>query len=121
MLTENYAQFSTDAVNQCIQTAQAHSQPHFSKAIDHTTAFSDGSLRLRAECISVTVHNSQVCLNLPFQIGEVCLPIPAWVPNGTVAQACLDVCTKWGIPCGAEVRVSVAGQIVVEKSFGCSC
>ena len=69
-------------------------------------------------CVSVTVNNGQVCLNVPI-FGSVCIPIPLPLPSGTAAQACIDVCTKFGIPCGVKVTVSVLGQVVASKSFGC--
>lgn len=69
-------------------------------------------------CVSVTINNGQVCLNVPI-FGSVCIPIPLPIPSGTAAQACIDVCTKFGFPCGVKVTVSVLGQVVASKSFGC--
>jgi hypothetical protein len=121
MANGNYPSFSQEAINQALDAAQRHSQARTPAAINHETLLDDGTLKLSAQCISITVQNGQVCLNLPFRIGNVCLPIPSWIPNGTAAQACIDICTKWGIPCGVEVTISVAGQVVVKKGFGCSC
>lgn len=116
-------QFSEDKINAALEAAQSHSASLRSAAAEAGPGLTlqDGSLSLSAQCISVTVKNGQVCLNLPLGIGSVCLPIPSWIPDGTAAQACLDICTKWGIPCGVEVSVSVAGQVIVRKGFGCSC
>lgn len=69
-------------------------------------------------CVSVTVNNGQVCLNVPVA-GSVCIPVPASFPNGTAAQACIDLCKRFGIPCGAKVTVSVLGQVIATKGFGC--
>jgi hypothetical protein len=77
----------------------------------------DRSLSPR-DCISVTIHDGKACLNLPV-VGSVCVSVPSWVPNGTVAQACIDICSKFGIPCGAKVSVVVAGQNVASGSWGC--
>lgn len=121
MATEEHPQFSAEIIDQALAAAHAHSTALRATTINHTTPLADGALKLSAQCISVTVQNGQVCLNLPFGIGHVCLPIPSWIPNGTAAKACLDICTKWGIPCGVEVTVSVAGQVIVKKGFGCSC
>ena len=68
-------------------------------------------------CASVTVGGGQVCLNVPV-VGNVCLPIPTWVPSGTAAQACIDVCTTWGFPTGACVTVTALGQQVARECFG---
>jgi hypothetical protein len=117
----NYPSFSEDAINQAIQAAQNHGKTMMPKAVNHEMTLTDGALMVSAQCISVTVQNGQACINLPFGLGSQCLPIPSWLPNGTVCQACLDICTKWGIPCGVDVTVSAAGKVVVEKGFGCSC
>ncbi|MFN3389309.1 MAG: hypothetical protein ACK40O_10280 [Allosphingosinicella sp.] len=63
--------------------------------------------------------NGQVCLNLPLGLGSVCLPVPPWVPGGATVQACLDICTVWGVPCGVEVTVSFNNQRIIQKGFGC--
>lgn len=121
MATATHPEFSSKAIGQALEAAQRHSKALQTTAVKGQTNLAEGGLKVSAQCISVTVQNGQVCLNLPLGIGSVCLPVPTWVPNGTAAQACLDICTKWGIPCGVEVTVSVAGQQVVQKGFGCSC
>ena len=78
----------------------------------------DGHISLDAACISVTVEDGKICLNLPLGIGKVCLPIPSIFPNGTAAEACLHICTTWGLPTGVKVTVSIAGKVIVQKSFG---
>lgn len=113
--------FDAAVIDKTLAAAKAHAETLHAGAYDHNSPLTDGALKLGAQCISVTVQNGQVCLNLPLGIGNVCLPVPGWVPSGSVAQACLDICTKWGIPCGIEVTVTVAGQRVVQKGFGCSC
>ncbi len=74
--------------------------------------------QLFQECVSLTISNGQACLNVPI-FGQVCIPVPGIVPSGTLAEACIDTCSKWGIPCGVKVSVSVAGNVVASKSFGC--
>lgn len=113
--------FDANVIDQSLEAAQRHGKSLKAAAANHELSLADGALKVSAQCISVTVQNGQVCLNLPLGIGNVCLPIPSWIPNGTAAQACLDICTKWGIPCGVEVTVSVAGQRIIQKGFGCSC
>jgi hypothetical protein len=117
----DYPEFSADAINQAVKAAQTHSRALMPATVNHQMTLADGSLMVSAQCISVTVQNGQVCINLPFGLGSQCLPVPSWLPNGTACQACLDICTKWGIPCGVEVTVSAAGKVVVKKGFGCSC
>jgi hypothetical protein len=68
-------------------------------------------------CISVTVNNGQVCLNIPIY-GSVCISVPSWVPNGTAAEACIDICSKF-LPCGVKVTLTVAGVVVASQSWGC--
>ena len=121
-MASSYAEFDAQAVEQALEAARRHSQMRQEAlAGSGQIALDDGSLKVGAQCISVTVQNDQVCVNLPLGIGSVCLPVPSWVPDGTAAQACIDICTKWGIPCGVELTVSVAGQTVVQKNYGCSC
>lgn len=121
MATGNHPGFNTEVIDQALEAARRHSETLQASVSGREIGLDDGRLKVSAQCISVTVTNGQVCLNLPLGIGSVCLPVPSWVPNGTAAQACLDICTKWGIPCGVEVTVSVAGQTIVQKGFGCSC
>ena len=121
MANSNHPSFSKDAINQALDAAQRFRRDRMPTATHDEMQLDDGTLKLSAQCISVSVQNGQVCLNLPLGIGSVCLPIPSGFPNGTAAQACLDICTKWGIPCGVEVTVSIAGIVVVSKGFGCSC
>ena len=114
-----HAEFSRDAVNNALAAAKAHN-----KAVGLATVDADmnilhgGEFVVNAECISVTVQNHQVCLNLPLGIGSICLPIPISIPDGTAAQACLDICTTWGFPTGVRVTVSALGHVIIEKSFG---
>ena len=122
MANGNYPSFSSSAINQALEAAQRYGKARMpTAALTHEARLDDGQLKVSAQCISVTVQNGQVCVNLPLGIGSECLPIPSWVPNGTAAQACLQICTKFGVPCGVEVTVSVAGQQIVQKGFGCSC
>ncbi|MGN6570835.1 MAG: hypothetical protein ACTHLO_05420, partial [Pseudolabrys sp.] len=121
MANSNYPSFSKDAINHALEAAARHSRERMPAQTHDEMALDDGALKLAAHGISVTVQNGQVCLNLPFGLGSGCLPMPAILPNGTAAQACLDICTKWGIPCGVEVTVSIAGHVIVRKGFGCSC
>jgi hypothetical protein len=46
---------------------------------------------LLADCVSVTVKDQKVCLELPLDLGEKCVEVPDWVPNGEAARACISV------------------------------
>lgn len=77
-----------------------------------------GELSVRSECISVAVQNHQICLKLPLGFGSICLPIPTPFPDGTAAQAYLDICTTWKIPTGVKITISIAGHVVLTKVIG---
>ncbi|MDP5149395.1 hypothetical protein [Rheinheimera baltica] len=108
--------FSDQAVQQAIEAASNHyNAQNLPQA--NTISEDDGHLALLAECITVTITNGKACINLPLGIGSKCIPVPISF-DGKVAQACLTICTHWGIPMGVKVSVSVAGIVVVSKSFG---
>lgn len=111
--------FSEESVQQALAAAKAHNEAT-GLAATHTnlSLSSGGEYSVLAQCISVTVNNHQVCINLPLGIGHVCLPLPISIPSGTVAQACLSICTTWGIPTGVKVTVSALGHVIVTKTFG---
>jgi hypothetical protein len=71
-----------------------------------------------SSCITVTISEGKACLRVPYA-GEVCVSVPDSVPNGTVAEACIDTCSKWGITCGAKVSIRVLGSEVASSSWGC--
>ncbi len=80
-----------------------------------------GEMAVLAHCISVTVKDHKICLELPKPISkQFCIPIPVKFPDGTAAQACLSICTILGIPRGVKVTISIAGITVITKVFG-SC
>ena len=119
MATQQHPSFDSKAIEHAIETAQRHGKAVQAKAGGHAIGTDNGELKVSAQCISVTVQNGQVCLNLPLGLGSICLPVPSWVPNGASVQACLDICTVWGVPCGVEVTVSFNGQRIIQKGFGC--
>ena len=114
----DYASFDENAIN----TALANARNHFAglDTAEFVASPANAYLSLSGGCISLTTQNNSVCVNLPLGLGSHCIPLPISVANGTAAQACLDLCTTWGIPHGVKVTVSVAGQTVASKSFG-SC
>ena len=111
--------FDSKAIDSVLEAAQGNDAAPKLASVNHQTDLaSGGKLTFGATCVSVTVNNGKVCLNLPFGFGSVCLPIPAIFPSGTAGQACLDICTTWGVPTGIKVTVSIAGRTVVQQTFG---
>jgi hypothetical protein len=76
------------------------------------------SFSLLSDCVTVTTQDGNACLNVPYA-GDVCISVPNWVPNGTVAEACYKVCKKYGVPCGVKVWINALGQRVASNSWGC--
>jgi hypothetical protein len=73
---------------------------------------------LLADCVSVTVNDRKVCLELPLDLGEACVEVPDWVPDGEAARACISIKKKWGIPTGVKLCVYVVEQEVACADFG---
>lgn len=117
MTEPEYHSFSDEAVSSALEAAR---QPYEETDLHAATEISttENPLEVLAQCISVTVRNNRVCLNLPLGLGSRCIRIPINIPNGTAAQVCLTICTFLGIPTGVRVRVTVAGQTVVNQAFG---
>ncbi|MEA2162800.1 MAG: hypothetical protein QOK37_927 [Thermoanaerobaculia bacterium] len=110
--------FDEEAVNQALDAAREAGDPAQLTAFHAGGGFTDsGRIAISPQCVKVTVANHKVCVSIP-KLGTHCLPIPIGVPNGTVGEACLTICTHFGIPTGAKVSVSVAGHVVVSKTFG---
>ena len=113
----DYPSFSDEAVQNAIAAARDHYDGNTLKNQSTSVAADDGHLALLSECVSVTLKNGKACLNLPLGIGNVCIPVPIKY-NGEVAQACLHICTTFGVPTGVRVTISVAGIQIVSKTFG---
>ena len=109
--------FSNEAIQAAVDSAKAYYDKRLLQGGRQQLDLDDGHMSTLAECVTLTVSNGEACLNLPLGIGKVCLPIPISY-NGKVASACLSICTTWGIPTGVRVTVSVAGVIIIEKTFG---
>ncbi len=114
-----HLEFDAQSVNEAIAAARQFHQETVTTEFEANSALAEsGELEISAQCISITVSNGRVCLSLPLGIGKVCLPIPVGIPNGTAAQACLSICTKFGIPTGVKVTVSALGRVILTKKFG---
>jgi hypothetical protein len=114
--------FDDDAISRTIERAQQRYAGRDFRAAPDLSDPQSGTLRLRAQCISVVSGDNEVCLRLPLGLGKVCLPLPFDLPDGTAAQACLSICHgPFNIPTGVCVTVRVGGVEVVEQCFGFSC
>lgn len=108
--------FSESAAQAAIESAQAFYEERRRKDGAHKLGIDDGHVSTLSECITATVNDGKVCVNLPLGLGQVCLPIP--IPyNGQVASACISICTTWGIPTGVRLTISVGGVVIVSKTF----
>lgn len=116
----NTPSFSDESVKNAIETAKPY-QKQYSALLQQGQPtgipLHQGRLSALAECISITLNNGEACLNLPLGIGSVCIPVPI-AYDGKVAQACLSICTTWGIPTGVKVTISVGGVVIVTAPFG---
>ena len=114
-----FHEFSTESVDAALQAARANQETMAAQSFTGESSLSQtGEMSVLAECIKLSVEDHKVCLSLPLGLGKHCIPIHVNIPNGTAAQACLTICTTWGIPTGAKVSVIVAGITVVSQTFG---
>lgn len=114
-----YHSFDEAEVQALIDTAAKHHDHQALMAAPPGEAMWTASpMKLGDTCISVKVENGNVCLNLPIVNKKICFPIPPVIPNGTVAQACLKICTVLGIPSGVCVTISALGKTIVQQCFG---
>lgn len=114
-----YYSFSEQAISEALDAARQTHGGGMLKATDSSFDTSrGGGLQVAAECVSVTVENNKICINLPLGFGKHCFSIPVSIPNGTAGKACLSICTTWGIPTGVRISVVIAGITVVGQTFG---
>jgi hypothetical protein len=114
-----YHSFDEKGIQETLDTARNHFADMDVSSLGATSDLSsNGHMLLHSQCIAVTVEKGKVCLSLPLGFGKVCLPIPIKFPDGTAAQACLKICTTWGVPTGIKVSVEIAGITVVSQTYG---
>ena len=108
--------------NQSLTLLKRQGKTHEGQQLKATSSSFDttkgGDLAVAAQCISITVEDHKVCINLPLGFGKHCISIPVNIPNGTAGKACLKICTTWGIPTGIKVSVEIGGITVVSQTFG---
>lgn len=114
---EEYSEFDEQAVSAALEASRQPFEGREARAVTDISAVDGGELELRASCMSIVSRNHRVCLKLPLGIGQVCIPVPFDVRNGTAVRACLSTRTKWGIPTGVCVKLYVSSEQIVSKCF----
>lgn len=110
----NYHSFDEKVISEAVESAR---KVHEGKQLRAKGA-AQSAVLVAAQCISVTVEDHKVCINLPLSLGKHCIPIPVNFPTGTAAKACLKICTTMWVPTGVKVSIEIAGVIVASESFG---
>ncbi|MEJ6395548.1 hypothetical protein V8J82_19975 [Gymnodinialimonas sp. 2305UL16-5] len=77
-MADDVHEFDKDAIAEALDASRSH----YSQERDTTTEniVEDGHLFMAAGCISATVKNGKICLNLPLGFGRYCFPIPSSIP-----------------------------------------
>jgi hypothetical protein len=66
-------------------------------------------------CVGGSVNGRKICVNLPV-IGTKCINSPISLPVGASVRAC--TCSHWGVPTGANVKVTAAGRTILSQNVG---
>jgi hypothetical protein len=115
-----YHEFSQQSIDEAMALAKEHQDLHEqSLTAAGPTLEGVSQLSLAAQCIQVKIDHGRICLKIPI-VGNICLPIPKIIKDGTLAEVCLHLCFWGPIPRGVKVTVSVGGKVILTKTFG-SC
>jgi hypothetical protein len=118
----DYASFDQEKIDAALETARLHHESFnvgtrlTANDLSKVDVHAAGEFSISGGCITVSVNNGKICLNLPI-VGQYCLPVPSWIPSGAQLQACVSICTTFGIPTGVKLTVSFNGQIIFTKTF----
>lgn len=114
----DYPSFDQAKVDAAMAAIKAHASADGlnASADDGFAHAAAGEFSVFAGCVTVTIDNGQVCLRLPDPFGSICIPIPGGFSGQ--AQACLDICSTFGIPHGVKITISINGQVIVTKVVG---
>lgn len=113
-----YHEFNQQEVSALIEAAKNHYDREALATSGPEAADQATPLILGETCIEVTVEDGKICLKLPIVNRDICIPIPDFIPNGTVAKACLKICTTFGIPTGACVTITALDRTIANQCFG---
>src|SRR5262249_61572304 len=81
---------------QAVQTGQAVQVAQAAPAAQPNVV----TFRALKECVQLAVQHGEICLKLPV-IGDVCVDIPDFIPDGTVVEACAEL----GFPACVKLTV----------------
>lgn len=113
-----YTQFPQENIDKALALARRSSEGVDLRSTDMLApgmALRAGPANFSAGCIGLVSKGNQVCLELPI-VGNLCVPID--LPDGTAAEACVDVCTHFGFPTGFCVKVRALGNDIFSQCFG---
>ncbi len=113
-----YTSFSEEAINQAVETARRPYEGvdlRSPQVMTGDLALKSGPASFRAECLEIVSRDREVCLGLPLGLPDLCVPVN--LPDGEAVQACLDICTHFGIPTGVCVSLRVAGNEIFRQCF----
>ena len=85
----NYHSFDEKVISEAVESAR---KVHEGKQL-RVNGAAQSAVLVAAQCLSVTVEDHKVCVNLPLSLRKHCIPISVNFPTGTVAKACLKICT----------------------------
>ena len=117
MSEPEYVSFDEEEYRSALEAARQEFEGVDLRSVDFSTA-QDASAEIRATCVELRSIGRRVCLILPRPLRRDPLCIPLNLPDGSIVRACLYVCTFWGIPIGACVRVYLAGELVAKRCIG---
>jgi len=110
-----YVSFDEEEYRSALEAARQEFEGVDVRSVDFDTV-QDASAEIRAACVEVESRGRRICLRLPRPFPRLCIPIN--LPDGSIVRACLHVCTFFGIPIGACVRVYLAGELVAKRCIG---
>src|SRR5437763_13145562 len=102
-----YTEFPQESIDKTLALARRSSEGidlRSANTLAPEMALRAGPANFSAGCIGLVSAGNQVCLRLPI-VGDLCVPVD--LPDGTAAEACVDVCTQWGFPTGVCVKFRV--------------
>jgi hypothetical protein len=113
---EEYHSIDDAAVTATLEAARQSFGAGDVREVTEISPTNSGELELRASCFEIRSTNRRVCLRLPLGLGNVCIPLPFDLPDGSLVRACVSIRTVWpGIPTGVCVRISLAGEQLVKR------
>ena len=114
MTKYEYHSFSEEKVQEAISSARSH---YAGESEREEISNDNGRLQTFAECLTLQICDNKLCLDLPFELGKICIPTPI-LCDGKPVEVCVYVCTFWGIPTGVVIVISCDGIVIARKVVG---